>query len=67
MKTLDEVIKGFECCQNVGCDKCPYKILFNDDTHVPCDQLEKDADALHYLKEYQAKLKGDDNGSLERH
>ena len=53
MKTLDEVIKGFECCLNIECDKCPYKILFNDDTHVPCDQIEKDEDALFYLKEYQ--------------
>lgn len=60
MKTLDEVIKGFECCQNVECNECPYKILINDDTHVPCDQLEKDEDALHYLKEYKANREDPD-------
>ena len=56
MKTLDEVIKGFECCENTDCDNCPYKILFNDDSYVPCDQFSKDEDALHYLKEYRAIL-----------
>ena len=55
MKTLDEVIKAYECCQNVECDECPYKILFNDESHVPCDQFSKDEDALHYLKEYRSK------------
>ena len=53
MKTLDEVIRAYECCQNVECDECPFKILFNDDSHVPCDQFSKDEDALHYLKEYR--------------
>lgn len=57
MKTLDEVIKGFECCENIDCDNCPYKILFNDDSHVPCDQFSKDEDALHYLKEFQGLSK----------
>lgn len=55
MKTLDEVIKGFECCENTDCGNCPYKILFNDDSHVPCDQFSKDEDALYYLKEYREK------------
>lgn len=56
MKTLDEVIKGFECCENIDCGNCPYKILINDDIHVPCDQFSKDEDALHYLREYQKIL-----------
>ena len=55
MKTLDEVIRAYECCQNVECDECPFKILFNDDSHVPCDQFSKDEDALHYLKEYRSE------------
>ena len=55
MKTLDEVIKGFECCKSIECKECPYRILFNDDSHVPCDQFEKDDDALHYLKEYRSE------------
>ena len=54
MKTLDEVIKGFECCENTDCDNCPYKILFNDDSHVPCNQFSKDEDALYYLREWKS-------------
>ena len=57
MKTLDEVIKAYEMCMNVECKNCPYKILINDEAHVPCDQFEKDADALHYLKEFQGLSK----------
>lgn len=52
MIPIKDVIKGFECCENIDCGNCPYKILFNDDSHVPCDQFSKDEDALHYLKEY---------------
>lgn len=59
MKTLDEVIKGFECCKEVGCGECPYKILFDDDSHVPCDQFEKDDDALQWLKGYKVHIELD--------
>ena len=59
MRTLDEVIKGFECCKEVGCNDCPYKILFDDDSHVPCDQFEKDDDALQWLKGYQKHIELD--------
>ena len=59
MKTLDEVIKGVECCKEVGCGECPYKILFDDDSHVPCDQFEKDDDALQWLKGYKAHIELD--------
>lgn len=59
MRTLDEVIKGFECCKEVGCGECPYKILFDDDSHVPCDQFEKDDDALQWLKGYKAHIELD--------
>ena len=55
MKTLDEVIKALECCQDVRCNDCPYKILFNDDSYVPCDQFEKEDDVLHYLREYRSE------------
>ena len=59
MRTLDEVIKGFECCKEVGCGECPYKILFDDDSHVPCDQFEKDDDALQWLKGYKVHIELD--------
>ena len=59
MKTLDEVIKGFECCKEVGCGECPYKILFDDDSYVPCDQFEKDDDALQWLKGYRGHIELD--------
>ena len=53
MKTLDEVIKAFECCGNdepdSNCEKCSY-------IGISCC-LERDNDALHYLKEYKEHLK----------
>lgn len=83
MKTLDEVIKAYEYCQNgdwkVGCGDCVYKKVKNG----ACKCVRND-DALHYLKEYQTMkehlacldshtLHGDeterryDNGNLERY
>lgn len=52
MKSLDEVIHGYECCLAINCAKCPYVNLNNTDV-VRCDPTDKDDDALHYLKEYQ--------------
>ena len=52
MKTIDEVIKALEWCTDgdqSGCGACPY----HDHDDFDCD---KDADALHYLKEYQKIL-----------
>ena len=45
MKTLDEVIKKFETCNDneTTCSSCPYV-----SSECACD-----ADALHYLKEYK--------------
>lgn len=43
MKTLDEVIKAYECCNHDDrCEDCPYN-------GITCT-LERDTDALHYLK-----------------
>ena len=51
MKTLDEVIKANECCNNDNrCEECPYNGL------GVC-ALERQLDALHYLKEYREHLK----------
>ena len=50
MKTLDEVIKGFECCNSINCAECPYANWDNTDV-VRCNDTEKEDDALHYLKE----------------
>ena len=47
MKTLDEVIKANECCNNDNrCEDCPYNGL------GVC-VLEREIDALYYLKEYR--------------
>ena len=50
MKTLDEVIKAFECCDHgepdSRCEDCPYNGI-----GVCC--LERENDGIHYLKEYQ--------------
>ena len=54
MKTIDEIIKGMECCEdydNAECEKCPYASL-----GIMCCS-EKNADVLHYLKEYQERMK----------
>ena len=65
MKMLDEVIKAFEYCIsddiNIdNCFGCPY-----DKEEEGCHQ--RNFDALHYLREYRERLKGDDNDNLERH
>lgn len=52
MKTLDEVIKGFECCNSINCAECPYANWDNTDV-VRCDPTNKDDDALHYLKAFR--------------
>lgn len=53
MKTLDEVIKAFEICDETvtaNCPDCPYDI---DCENVPGEDLR--TDALHYLKEYRSE------------
>ena len=51
MKTLDEVIKAKELCNDhFRCHECSY---YDDDNEVGCRSDELDADALHYLKEYR--------------
>ena len=51
MKTLDEVIKGFECCELGSvyslCESCPY-------AGIGSCNAEIETDALHYLKEFRA-------------
>ena len=48
MKTLDEVIKAFECCENgepdSNCEECSY-------IGIGSCCLERENDALHYLKD----------------
>lgn len=54
MKTLAEVIKAFEICDETvtaNCPDCPYDI---DCENVPGEDLR--TDALHYLREYQDML-----------
>lgn len=66
MKTLDEVIELSERCTLPypgDCLNCEY---FEDDSGNDC-RCKILADALHYLKEYRERLKGDENGNLERH
>ena len=52
MKTLNEVIKAFECCENgepySNCEECSY-------IGIGSCCLERENDALHYLKEYRDK------------
>ena len=54
MKTLDEVIKAFECCDHgeldSRCEDCPYN-------GIGSCCLERETDALQYLKEFQGLLK----------
>ncbi len=53
MKTLDEVIDAMERCSiphYFDCKGCPYE---DDDAEVGCRSDDRDADALHYLKEYR--------------
>lgn len=55
MKSLDEVIKGMECCyihqEEPNCSECPYKFK---EKYGSCG--DQKLDALHYLKEYQKIL-----------
>ena len=55
MKTLDEVIKTFECCYRHGedpkCDECPYNFKTCGVEYALCGDVRYDA--LHYLKEYR--------------
>ena len=55
MKTLDEVIKSKELCNDhkFRCHECPY---YDDDNEVGCRSDDLDADALHYLREYQGEF-----------
>lgn len=50
MKTLNEVIKAFECCDHgepdSRCEECPYN-------GIGACCAEREADALHYLTELQ--------------
>lgn len=65
MKTLDEVIKALEICASSYCSNhdgdCPYL------GHYKCNDEQRKLDALFYLKEYRERLKGNENGNLERH
>lgn len=57
MKTLDEVIDAMERCSiphYFDCKGCPYE---DDDAEVGCRSDDRDADALHYLKEYRKYAK----------
>ena len=51
MRTLDEVIKGFECCKEINCAECPYANW--DKKEWRCNPTDKDDDALYYLKEFK--------------
>lgn len=62
MKTLDEVIKGFECCEEINCAECPYANWDNTDV-ARCNDTEKEDDALHYLREYRVNQKTYDENS----
>ena len=51
MKTLDEVIKAMERCSiphYFDCHGCPYE---DDDAETGCKSEDRDADALHFLRE----------------
>lgn len=54
MKTLDEVIKANECCDHgepdSRCEDCPYN-------GIGACALERETDALHYLKKYREEDK----------
>ena len=57
MKTLDEVIEAMERCSiphYFDCKGCPYE---DDDAEVGCRSDDRDADALHYLREFQGLSK----------
>jgi hypothetical protein len=52
MKTLDEVIDAMERCSKpqFDCTGCPYE---DDDAETGCHPDDRDADVLHYLKEFK--------------
>lgn len=54
-KSLDAVIRGFEVCENLDCDLCPYNKHDFPKEYLQgnCDSEDKDNDALYYLKEYK--------------
>ena len=56
MKTLDETIKGFECCEEINCAECPYANW--DKKEWRCDPSDKDDDALYFLKNYKEMVDG---------
>lgn len=62
MKTLDEVIKANECCDDGDldsrCEDCPY-------SGIGACLLERKTDALHYLKEYRDMIKKLENYQKE--
>ena len=62
MKTLDEVIKAFECCENgepdSNCKECSY-------IGIGFCCLERKNDVLHYLKEYRDMIKKLENCQKE--
>lgn len=63
MKTLDEVIKGFKCCQEINCAECPYANWDNTDV-VHCNDTKKEDDALYYLKHLKDCYEISANGGL---
>lgn len=50
MKTLEDVIKAYECKKSIEdkCNKCPYFYECDDKYHCECEA--RDNDTLHYLK-----------------
>ena len=65
MKTLDDVIEAMERCSiphYFDCKGCPYE---DDDAEVGCRSDDRDADALHYLKEYQWQMTNPDGDHLQ--
>jgi len=57
MMTLDDVIEAMERCSiphYFDCKGCPYE---DDDAEVGCRSDDRDADALHYLREFQGLSK----------
>lgn len=61
MKTLDEVIKALECCENgepdSNCKECSY-------IGIGSCCLERENDVLYHLKEYQEMLNNVENDPL---
>ena len=51
MKTLDELIKSYEC---IGCEGCAY--LDDCFDHHTCECPDRDNDALQYLKNYREMI-----------